>query len=189
MLGYLLGRIIATIPVVVLISLLVFLLIHAAPGDPADLLLSDEASAADIAEARRRWGLDQPIYVQYLRFLANIASGDLGMSFKYSDPVISLIGERLPATIELAIASMLIAILDRHPAWRLGRSQAEFLGRQSRFGVRLLRNFDAELLAGHHADPDRVGILQLAAVLRPEHVWRGPGLRTSTSSRACSRAT
>jgi peptide/nickel transport system permease protein len=111
MLGYLLGRIIATVPVVVLISLLVFLLIHAAPGDPADLLLSDEASAADIAEARRRWGLDQPIYVQYLRFLANIASGDLGTSFKYSDPVISLIGERLPATIELAIASLLIAIL------------------------------------------------------------------------------
>jgi peptide/nickel transport system permease protein len=111
MLRYLLGRIIATIPVVVLISLLVFLLIHAAPGDPADLLLSDEASAADIAEARRRWGLDQPIYVQYLRFLANIASGDLGTSFKYSDPVISLIGERLPATIELAIASLLIAIL------------------------------------------------------------------------------
>jgi peptide/nickel transport system permease protein len=111
MLRYLLGRIIATIPVVVLISLLVFLLIHAAPGDPADLLLSDEASPADIAEARRRWGLDQPIYVQYLRFLANIASGDLGTSFKYSDPVISLIGERLPATIELAIASLLIAIL------------------------------------------------------------------------------
>ena len=111
MLRYLLGRIAATIPVVVLISLLVFLLIHAAPGDPADLLLSDEASAADIAEARHRWGLDQPIYVQYLRFLANILSGDLGMSFKYADPVISLVGERLPATVELAIASMMIALL------------------------------------------------------------------------------
>ncbi len=108
---YLLGRIIATIPVVILISLLVFLLIHAAPGDPADLLLSDEASPADIAEARQRWGLDQPIYVQYLRFLANIASGDLGMSFRYSDPVLDLIGQRLPATIELAMASMLIAIV------------------------------------------------------------------------------
>ena len=109
--GYLLGRIAATIPVLVLISLLVFLLIHAAPGDPADLLLSDDASPADIAEARRRWGLDQPIYVQYLRFLANIASGDLGMSFRYSDPVLELIGQRLPATIELAIASLLIALL------------------------------------------------------------------------------
>jgi ABC-type dipeptide/oligopeptide/nickel transport system permease component len=108
---YLLGRIAATIPVVVLISLLVFLLIHAAPGDPADLLLSDEASAADIAEARHRWGLDQPIYIQYLRFLGNIASGDLGISFKYSDPVIDLIGERLPATVELAMASLFIALV------------------------------------------------------------------------------
>jgi ABC-type dipeptide/oligopeptide/nickel transport system permease component len=111
MLGYLLRRVIATIPVVVLISLLVFLLIHAAPGDPADLLLSEEASPQDIADARRRWGLDQPIYIQYLRFLANILSGDLGTSFRYSDPVITLIGERLPATIELAVASMLIAII------------------------------------------------------------------------------
>ena len=92
---YLLGRIIATIPVVVLITVLVFLLIHAAPGDPADLLLSEEASAADIAEARHRWGLNQPIYIQYARFLANVASGDLGISFRYADPVINLIGERL----------------------------------------------------------------------------------------------
>ncbi len=111
MLGYLLRRVIATIPVVVLISLLVFLLIHAAPGDPADLLLSEEASPQDIADARRRWGLDQPIYIQYLRFLANILSGDLGTSFRYADPVITLIGDRLPATIELAIASLLIAII------------------------------------------------------------------------------
>jgi peptide/nickel transport system permease protein len=111
MLGYLLGRVIATIPVVVLISLLVFLLIHAAPGDPATLLLSDEASPEDIADARHRWGLDQPIYVQYLRFLGNVAVGDLGTSFRYADPVIGLIGERLPATIELALASLLIAIV------------------------------------------------------------------------------
>src|SRR5262245_18275242 len=110
MAGYLLRRIIATIPVVILISLLVFLLIHAAPGDPADLLLSDEASPADIAEARRRWGLDQPIFIQYLHFLINIASGDLGMSFRYADLVLDLVGQRLPAPTELAIASMLIAI-------------------------------------------------------------------------------
>jgi peptide/nickel transport system permease protein len=111
MLRYLLGRILATIPVLVLISLLVFLLIHTAPGDPADLLLSEEATAVDIAEARHRWGLDQPIYVQYLRFLANVASGDLGISFKYADPVLWLIGERLPATVELAVASLLIAMI------------------------------------------------------------------------------
>ncbi|MCC6775886.1 MAG: ABC transporter permease [Hyphomicrobiales bacterium] len=111
MLGYLLRRILATVPVVVLISLLVFLLIHAAPGDPAELLLSDEAAPEDIADARRRWGLDQPLYIQYLRFLLNVAAGDLGTSFRYADPVLTLIGERLPATIELAVVSMLIAVL------------------------------------------------------------------------------
>lgn len=111
MLRYLLGRLLATIPVIVLISLLVFLLIHAAPGDPATLLLSEEATPDDIADARRRWGLDQPIYVQYLRFLANVMVGDLGISFRYSDPVIELIGQRLPATVELAVASLLIAVL------------------------------------------------------------------------------
>jgi peptide/nickel transport system permease protein len=111
MIGYLSRRVLGTIPVIVLISLLVFLLIHAAPGDPADLLLSDQASPEDIADARHRWGLDQPIYVQYLRFLLNILKGDFGTSFRYSDPVITLIGERLPATIELAFVSMLIAIV------------------------------------------------------------------------------
>src|SRR5438128_1534954 len=111
MVRYLLGRFVATIPVVVLISLLVFLLIHAAPGDPAELLLSDEASPEDIADARRRWGLDRPIYVQYLHFLSNIAVGDLGSSFRYADPVLNLIGQRLPATIELALASLLIAVI------------------------------------------------------------------------------
>jgi peptide/nickel transport system permease protein len=110
MIGYLLRRAVGTIPVIVMISLLVFLLIHAAPGDPADLLLSDQASTQDIAEARHQWGLDQPIYVQYFRFLINLLQGNFGTSFRYSDPVITLIGERLPATIELAFASLLIAV-------------------------------------------------------------------------------
>src|ERR1700752_2072571 len=101
MLGYLTRRVVGTTPVVLLISLLVFLLIHAAPGDPADLLLSDEATPQEIADARHRWGLDQPVYIQYLRFLINMLSGDFGISFRYSDPVLSLIWERMPATIEL----------------------------------------------------------------------------------------
>jgi peptide/nickel transport system permease protein len=111
MLSHLIRRVIGTIPVVILISLLVFLLIHAAPGDPADLLLSDEASPQEIADARHRWGLDQPVYIQYLRFLINMMSGDFGISFRYSDPVLGLIWERMPATIELATVSLLIALL------------------------------------------------------------------------------
>lgn len=110
MANYLLRRVLGTIPVLLLISLLVFLLIHAAPGDPAELLLSDQATPQDVAEARHRWGLDQPLYVQYFRFLVNVFKGDFGTSFRYSDPVINVIGERLPATIELAVVSLLIAV-------------------------------------------------------------------------------
>lgn len=109
--GYIVRRTLGTIPVIVLISLLLFLLIQAAPGDPADLLLPEEASSEDIEEARKRWGLDQPIWWQYLKFLTAAAQGDLGMSYRFADPVVQLIAERLPATIELSIFSILIAVL------------------------------------------------------------------------------
>jgi ABC-type dipeptide/oligopeptide/nickel transport system permease component len=87
------------------------MLVQAAPGDPADLLLSDEATKEDVEEARKRWGLDQPVYIQYLKFLWAAIQGDLGTSFRYADPVLTMIGDRLPATIELAFVSILIAIL------------------------------------------------------------------------------
>lgn len=111
MFTYIARRVVGTIPVIVLISLLVFLLVQAAPGDPADLLLSDEATKEDVQEARHRWGLDQPVYVQYAKFFASAIQGDLGTSFRYADPVLLMIAERLPATIELSIASILIAVI------------------------------------------------------------------------------
>lgn len=111
MVSYLLRRCAGTVPVIVLISMLVFMLVQAAPGDPADLLLSDEATKADIDEARQRWGLDQPIYIQYAKFFWSAIHGDLGTSFRYADPVLTMIGDRLPATIELAVASILIAVV------------------------------------------------------------------------------
>ena len=106
---YLLHRIAGTVPVLLLISLLVFLLIHAAPGDPTLLLLGEETNAAEVAQAKERWGLDQPLYIQYFKFLKSAAVGDFGKSFKYSEPVTRVIQSRLPATIELAIFSIIIA--------------------------------------------------------------------------------
>jgi peptide/nickel transport system permease protein len=94
-----------------LISLLVFLLIHAAPGDPTLMLLGEETNAAEVAKAKERWGLDQPIYIQYWRFLKSAAQGDFGKSFKYAEPVTNVIKSRLPATIELAIFAIIIATL------------------------------------------------------------------------------
>lgn len=111
MLKHIARRVLGTIPVLVLISLLVFLLIHAAPGDPADLLLPEDASDQDAADARARWGLDQPIWFQYWRFLIAALRGDLGTSFRFADPVMSVIADRLPATIELALVSILIAVI------------------------------------------------------------------------------
>jgi peptide/nickel transport system permease protein len=87
------------------------MLVQAAPGDPADLLLSDEASKEDVEEARQRWGLDQPVYIQYAKFFVSALQGDLGTSFRYADPVLLMIGERLPATIELAFFSIVIAVV------------------------------------------------------------------------------
>ncbi|MGE5219131.1 MAG: ABC transporter permease [Chloroflexota bacterium] len=108
---YLAGRLAGTVPVLLLISLLVFLLIHAAPGDPTLMLLGEETNAAAIAKAKERWGLDQPLYIQYGKFLVSVAGGDFGNSFKYAEPVISVIKSRLPATIELAIFALVIATL------------------------------------------------------------------------------
>lgn len=107
---YLLRRLFGTLPVLLLITLLVFVLLHAAPGDPTTMLLGQDTTAADLAEAKRRWGLDQPVYVQYLKFVVSAATGDLGQSFRFSTPVREVIAQRLPATIELAIFSILIAV-------------------------------------------------------------------------------
>ncbi len=109
--SYLLRRLAGTIPVLLLISLLVFLLIHAAPGDPTLLLLGEETNAAEVAKAKERWGLDRPLYIQYLKFLTAAVTGDFGKSFKYAEPVTSVIRTRLPATIELAIFAIIIATL------------------------------------------------------------------------------
>ena len=108
---YLLRRLVGTIPVMVLISLLVFLLIQAAPGDPTLMLLGEDSTAEDIAEARVRWGLDQPVYVQYVKFFMSVAQGNLGRSFKYDEPVLDVIINRIPATLELAAASLIIAVI------------------------------------------------------------------------------
>lgn len=108
---YLLQRLIGTIPVMVLVSLLVFLLIQAAPGDPTLMLLGEDSTAEDIAEAQVRWGLDQPMHVQYAKFFRSAVQGDFGRSFKYDEPVLEVIVNRIPATLELASASVIIAII------------------------------------------------------------------------------
>ena len=104
-------RIIGAVPVLLGISFIVFLLLHLAPGDPVTLLLGDDATPADITRVRHEWGLDQPLMVQYWQFISRAMVGDFGQSIKFGEPVIKLVFERLPATVELATTSLLVAIL------------------------------------------------------------------------------
>ena len=111
MVRYLIRRILLTIPVLLGVATLVFSLIHLVPGDPAQSMLGESASASDVADLRARLGLDRPFWEQYLRFMSGLVRGDLGTSFRTSQPVLSSIWERVPATVELALAAMLVAIL------------------------------------------------------------------------------
>ena len=108
---FLVRRAILTIPVLIGVATLVFSLIHLVPGDPAQVLLGETAAPEDVAVLRHRLGLDQPLLVQYVSFLSRAAVGDLGTSLRTNQPVVRAIAERMPATFELAIASILVAIV------------------------------------------------------------------------------
>jgi len=114
--GYLLRRLLAAIPLLLGAATLVFLLVHLVPGDPVRLMLGAGARDSDVAEFRSRLGLDRPFGEQYLRFVGGLIRGDLGTSLHYQDPVGALLRERLPSTIRLATATLLLALLVAVPA-------------------------------------------------------------------------
>lgn len=108
---FLLRRVLLTIPVLVGVATLVFSLLHLVPGDPVQAMLGESASPEDIAQMRTRLGLDRPLLVQYAAFMRGAATGNLGTSLRTNEPVSSAIAARMPATIELAFAAMLVAVL------------------------------------------------------------------------------
>ncbi len=110
MLLYVGRRLLQLLPTLLGVTLVVFLLVRVS-GDPSQLLLPESATPEDRELFRRQHGLDQPIAIQYLRYLGNIARGDLGRSIVDGSPAMALVLERLPATVELAVAGMLIAVL------------------------------------------------------------------------------
>ncbi len=114
---YVAVRVLQTLPVLLGVSLVVFVIVRAAPGDPVVNQLGIEATDANIARLREQYGLDDPIYVQYLRWLENVLQGNMGRSItRGGRPVIDLIASRLPATLFLAVASMLVAVVIAVPA-------------------------------------------------------------------------
>jgi peptide/nickel transport system permease protein len=110
-LRYFVRRVLLTVPVLLGVATLVFSLIHLVPGDPAQAMMGDGASPQDVAELRAKLGLDQPLLAQYVSFLRHAVTGDLGVSFRTGQPVTLMILERIPATAELAVAAMLVAVM------------------------------------------------------------------------------
>ncbi|MCG1022626.1 nickel ABC transporter permease [Sutcliffiella horikoshii] len=111
MISFLIKRLVQMIPVLIGVTLVVFLIMQMVPGDPAVLLAGEGASKETIEEIRTQLGLNQPLYIQYFDYLTNIFKGDLGVSIKNNKPVLDEIMVRLPITMELALFSILITIV------------------------------------------------------------------------------
>ena len=108
-------RLLATIPVLLLVTAGVFLLLHLTPGDPVDAMMAESVDAGAKESLRRELGLDRPIAVQYAAWMARLVRGDLGRSIRNGEPVIENVGRRLRPSLELALLAMGIAVLVAFP--------------------------------------------------------------------------
>jgi peptide/nickel transport system permease protein len=111
MLRFVVRRLLLLIPILVGLSVIVFLYLRALPGSPAYALLGDRATPEAVREINRQYGLDKPIHVQYWRYVKNTAGGDLGTSTQTRQPVTAELKRRFPATVELALGAMFFAVL------------------------------------------------------------------------------
>ncbi|MFZ2006053.1 MAG: ABC transporter permease [Stellaceae bacterium] len=125
MFGYIVRRILATIPVMIVVAVFVFALLHLSPGDPAAIIAGDNATVADIAHIRAKLGLDQPLLVQFGDWCWRLMRGDLGISIFTNLPVSQLIAQRIGPTISLTISTLIVSIVVAIPlgvvaAWKAG---------------------------------------------------------------------
>ncbi len=110
MLKYVVRRLFSLVFILLGVSIIVFMLVHLAPGDPVRIMLGEDATEADVERLNRIYGFDRPLPVQYFIWLGNALQGDLGTGIRSNLPVTLLIFERMPATIELALWSLVLAI-------------------------------------------------------------------------------
>ncbi|MBL8332796.1 MAG: ABC transporter permease [Rubrivivax sp.] len=125
MFAFLGRRLLSTIPVLLVVAVLVFLMLRLTPGDPAAVLAGDAATTEQIAQIRQTLGLDKSVPEQFAIWFGHMLTGDLGQSYYYKMPVTQLIGQRLEPTVSLALITITIAVLVAVPlgviaAWRFG---------------------------------------------------------------------
>jgi peptide/nickel transport system permease protein len=163
------------IPVLVILSILVFSLIHLIPGDPAQVILGQDATPTALAALRNQLGLNLPIFEQYIHWLGNVLQGNFGTSMANNTPVLTLIGQRLPVTFELAIGTIIIAVLIAFP---LGIMAAIHRGRWGDTVSLFISSF------GLAVPPFWLGLMMLLAFTVKVHwfpssgyvpIWQNPG--------------
>ena len=111
MTAFLLRRLLQAAPIALLVTTLVFSLIHLIPGDPVEMMLGETAQRGQVEQLRKELGLDRPLLVQYGGYMYGLVRGDLGRSLHYGEPVLTLLARHYPATAQLALASMAVALL------------------------------------------------------------------------------
>jgi len=122
---YILFRILSTLPVMIVVAAFVFLMLRLSPGDPASVIAGDYATAEDVARIREKLGLNDPILVQFVKWIGSLLQGDLGTSIFSNLPVTTLIGQRLEPTLLLGLTTILFAVFVAVPmgtlaAWKSG---------------------------------------------------------------------
>ena len=110
MTAYILRRLLATIPVMVVVAIFVFFLLRLAPGDPAAIIAGEDATAAQISAVRTQLGLDRTIFEQFIVWLGGMLQGDFGTSIFSNLPVSRLIAQRIEPTLSLMLATLLVAL-------------------------------------------------------------------------------
>ena len=108
---YILKRLLSTIPILLIVSIVIFFIVHLTPGDPARVMLGEGASEEAVENLRESMGLNDPILLQYFKWVADIAQGDLGNSYAMNKPVTEVIGEHIIPTLNLTGMSLIITLL------------------------------------------------------------------------------
>ena len=125
MLSFLGKRLLATLPVLLVVAIAVFMIVRLTPGDPAAIIGGNSATNEDLDRIRAQLGLTQPLWTQFATWAGNVVRGDLGFSFFLNKPVVALIGQRIEPTLSLAIGTLVLAVAIALPlgtlaAWRMG---------------------------------------------------------------------
>ncbi len=138
MLHFLVSRLLSAVFVVFGVMCVVFFLVHLVPGDPVEMMLGESAQAADREALRHALGLDQPLLTQLWHFVSNLMTLNLGDSLYYRRPIIDILAERLPPTVQLASSSLLVAVVIALPLGAIAAIRKDTIWDQTAMGFSLL---------------------------------------------------